>query len=188
MNFGRSSAFAFSRSSCTEKNSMRASSPSRAGLLLGVFALAGLLLPPAHAQKDLEKLQAKFDRETNPVKKAKNLQKLGEAEFEALRDAILSGNIQVAGDLAERYRDQARAAHNGLAATGMNAVKKPGGFQQLQISVRESIFKLRDLIPVLPLAERAPFLAVQHDLEALNRKLLGELFPHPAKGRKDQRR
>jgi hypothetical protein len=167
---------------------MRGSPPSRAALLLGAFALAGLFIPPAHAQEHLETLQAKFDRETDPVKKAKKFPKLGEEEFKALHAAIQSGNLAQAAHLAGRYRDQARVAHAGLEAAGIDAVKKPGGFQQLQISVRESIFKLRNLIPLLPLAERAPFAAVQHDLEAINRKLLRELFPHPQKGGEKKRR
>jgi hypothetical protein len=167
---------------------MRGSLPSDAALFLSAFALAGLLVSPGHAQTHLEKLEAKFDREPNPVKKAKTLTKLGREEFEALRAAIHSGNIPRAASLAERYRDQARTAHAALAAAGINAEKKPQGFQQLQISVRESIFDLRSVTATLPLGERAPFTAVAHDLDAINQELLHELFPRPQKNRAKKRR
>jgi len=159
---------------------MSGSSPSNATLFLGAFVFAGLLLAPGPAQTPLEKLQTKFERETNPVHKAKKLTELGRAEFDALREALNSGNVEGAAKLAERYRDQAAAAHSGLVAAGLDAGKHADGFKQLQVSLRENIFKLRDLTPTLPLDQRAPFLAVQHDLETLNQRLLDELFPAPA--------
>jgi hypothetical protein len=143
-----------------------------------------LLAAAGQPQGKLEHLEAKFNRETNPVKKAKKLVELGRAELAAIRDAVEKGEVPVAAGLAERYRDQVAAAHTALVATGVNAEKNPDGFKQLQVSLRENIFKLRDLVPLLPLEQRAPLDSVERDLTSVNQQLLLELFPRSPNERK----
>ncbi len=156
------------------------------------FFLAPLALPLAFApagpaQGNLERLETQFNHETSPVKKAKKLVKLGQAELVAIHNAIEQKNPALAASLAERYRDQVIAAHQALLSTGVNAEKHPEGFKQLQVSLRENLFKLRDLVPLLPLEQRAPFAAVDRDLASVNQQLLLELFPQSPSKRKKHR-
>ncbi len=153
--------------------------------LVGACLLA-LVAQPA-AQDRLAHLQAQFERESDLVHKAKTLSKLQEAEFDAARREANAGRIEQALRLVEQYRDALRSVHAALVGTGINAEKKPAGFKQLEISVRESIRELNDISLALSLDQRSPFDAVRSELEEIQGQLLKELFPRqPGKKKSKQ--
>jgi hypothetical protein len=147
------------------------------------FAFAQMAAPPqkmllsARAQKDLTSSKAHYESETDPVGRAKALVKLGRAEIRAARESGDAGNLDAALKYVKDYSDQAQASHDALVKTGVNAEKHSGGFRQLQISVRESARAVREIAGQAPFAQRQPFDALQQDLEALDQKLILELFP-----------
>jgi hypothetical protein len=188
MKFWRANPWASSQKSCARKTRILGSRSFLPALFLGALALPLLLPAAGKPQGRLERLETEYNRETGPVKKAKKLVKLGRAELAAVRDAINAGNIHEAASLAERYRDQVTATHAALVATGVNPEKKPDGFKQLQVSLRENLFRLRDLSAALPLEQRAPFVAVEQDLAAINQQLLLALFPRSPNERGKHRR
>lgn len=147
------------------------------------FAFAQTAVPPqktlllARAQKDLTSSKARYESETDPVARAKALVKLGRAEIRAAREAADAGSFDTALQYVKDFTDQGHASHDALVKTGVNAEKHSNGFRQLQISVRENARAIRELAGQIPFAQRQPFDALQQDLEALDQKLILELFP-----------
>lgn len=103
--------------------------------------------------------------------------RLGEAEFSDARQEIAAGRLPQAAAILGQYRDQARLCAQGLEAAGWDAEQHPAGFKQLQISLRQSLRRLNEIIVGLPADDQAPFLAVRKDLDELNRRLIRKLFP-----------
>src|SRR5256886_9754074 len=77
-------------------------------------AVCGLLvflsIQPPGATESLADLQARFDRETNGVHKAKLIEKLGDAQLEEARRAGKTGAYNSVGLTLEKNRDTLRAA------------------------------------------------------------------------------
>src|SRR5258705_9177553 len=108
------------------------------GTSLGAaFGLALVLCVwPPFAAGQLADLQTRFDRESNSVRKAKLLEKLGEAQFEAVRQAEKAGDNSTVGLTLEKYRDNVRSALDALKKQHPNAEKQPNGYRQLEIQAR----------------------------------------------------
>jgi hypothetical protein len=133
-------------------------------------------------QNNAAELRSKFTNETDPVRKAKILVPLGEAEFrDILKDA---DSEDFAGALAifQQYRDEAQACQKALDGKEPDPEKHPNGFKQLQISLRQSLRRLSDIIVDLPADDQKPFLDVRRDLEQMDRQLIHELFPRRPQG------
>jgi hypothetical protein len=145
--------------------------------------------PAARIQKDLAIAKAHYESETDSVRRAKTLGKLGRAEIQAAREAADAGNFDAALQFLKDYSDQAHAGQDELVKTGVNAEKHSSGFRQLQISVRESVRAIREIAGQIPFAQRQPFDALRQDLETLDQKLILELFPRqPGHGSEKEKR
>jgi hypothetical protein len=152
------------------------------GFILAAALVLGLSLTLATAAAQDAKLQARFEREKNPVRKAKLMQPLGAAEFEEIENDVNQGNIAEAASILERYRDQARSCIEGLDAKKINAAKHSSGFKQLQISLQEALRRLGEILPALTGDQQPPFLSVRDDLLKMNDHLVHELFPDTPAG------
>ena len=64
-----------------------------------------------------------------------------------------------------------------LNGMGVDAERKPAGFKELQISLRETIRHIDDLILTLQVDKRPFFRAVRNDLFTDQNELIDELFP-----------
>ncbi len=153
------------------------------------FILAALLicLPAAFAAAETEQngaaaFRARFEREKDPVGKAKMMPRLGMDEFEEIREDVNEGNLSEAVRVIDRYRDQARSCVEELDAKKINAAKHSSGFKQLQISVQEALRRLDEIIAGLTSDEQPPFLAARGDLQKMNDHLVHELFPDTPAG------
>lgn len=147
--------------------------------LCGTLFLAVLVAAPAAPRDDTSKLLARFEQETNPVHKAEQLQKLGSAEFREIEKDVRNRQFGAAAQMLRRYHDQAEQCSKLLDETHIDAVKKPAGFKQLQISLREALERLDRLIATMTADEQARFRHDRDDLEELNSYVLQELFPGP---------
>jgi hypothetical protein len=131
----------------------------------------------AAEQESREKYEAQFQLERDPVVKAKILAKLGRLEIdEARADLKADKEEQSLADL-EHYRDQVEGTVHALSATGVNAEQHPSGFKELQISLRETLRHIDELILQLPLDKRPWFQAVRSDLANSQNMLIEALFP-----------
>jgi hypothetical protein len=141
---------------------------------------AALVFMPAAAlaqASQLEAHKARFQRESSPVEKAKLMRKLGEAQLDAAREHARTGQVDAALEMVASYRDAVVLAHGGLKSSGINAERKPGGFKQLEIHVRQGLRRLEDLILAIPVDRREPFEAIRKQLDEIDRELIEMLFP-----------
>jgi hypothetical protein len=132
------------------------------------------------APDDVNTLQARFDRETNSVHKAKLLEKLGDAQLELTRRASQANDFKTIGLVMEKYRDNARAAIEALKKDHRDAEHHTSGYKQLQIHVHKSLREVDETLVVAPEEYRPPLEVVRSDLANMDDELLELLFPrHP---------
>ena len=135
--------------------------------------LAQAMLP----QNSTAELRSRFTHETDPVRKAKLLLPLGDAEFQDILKDEESEHLGEALAIFRQYRDEAQVCQKDLEGKEHDPEKHPNGFKQLQISLRQALRRLSDIIADLPGDEQKPFLDVRRDLEQMDRQLIHELFP-----------
>ena len=153
----------------------------RGGSRLAALAMLAVLLfsgkAPALVVEDLAQLQQKFDRETDGVKKAKALQKLGDLQFVKEREAATASDYVAVGLIMEKYRDNVRAALEALKKTHPEAEKHSGGYRQLEMHTGRGLREIRDVILAMPEPLRPPMQLVERDLMDLDNEMLRLLFP-----------
>jgi len=147
-------------------------------LPMAVAILAGIIhFGPQNPQDPGVQFRARFDRETDPLHKAQLMPRFGEVEFQDAQEAIIQEDLPKAVEILKQYRDQARSLGKILDGKVADPEKHPSGFKQLQISVRESLRRISDIIHSLPGDDQKPFLEIRKDLDELDRHLVHELFP-----------
>src|SRR5258707_9363817 len=152
----------------------------RGARLVGM-SRAALVCFAAAAADEVSQLQARFDRETNSVRKAKLLEKLGDAEMEQTRRASQANDYKTLGLIMEKYRDNARAAVDALKKDHPDAERHTSGYKQLQIHVHKSLREVDEVLVVAPDEYRPPLEIVRQDLANIDDALLELLFPrHPS--------
>ncbi len=141
--------------------------------------LAAVSLPWLASGADkLSDLRARFDRETNAVRKAKLFEKLGDQQFAEARHASQARDYNTVGQIMESYRDDARVVLNALKKEHPNAERQMGGYKQLQIHIHKGVREVDETLLVAPLEYRPPLQLVRQDLSAMDDELLVMLFPH----------
>ncbi len=142
---------------------------------LAALALVALSAPLA-AQDRLSEDLARYQHETDTVRKARVLAKLGDEQVDLAKKLLKEDEVASLHTL-EEYRDEVHDMVTALAGLGVDAEKKPAGFKELQISLRETIRRIDDLILTLNVDKRPFFRAVRNDLFADQNALIDKLFP-----------
>lgn len=146
--------------------------------MCGGITLVSLVLFPAVAQETVAELQAKFDRESNSVKKAKLLVKLSDAQFEESRRAGQAGDNNAVDASMEKFRDNVRAALEALKKQHPDAEKHSNGYRQMEMQVKQGIREVEDSMLAAPAPYKPPLQIVRQDLIAMDEQLIQLLFPH----------
>ena len=142
------------------------------------FALAAMLsVISVSPQNSLSDLLGRYKNEPDPVRKAKLLPKLGDAEFVVVQKQIADGDVPAAVAAVQQYRDQAQSCVTALDAKEADPEKHPSGYKQLQISLRESLRRLDDMMASLTGDDQKSFRELRNDLEKMDRHVIHELFP-----------
>ncbi len=146
--------------------------------MISVMSLvtATLLAAGAEAQS-LTEIQQKFDREENSVRKAKLIEKLGDAQFDALHAAEKAEDYNTVGVTLEKYRDNVRVALAGLKVEHPDAERRSNGYRQLQIHVHHGVREVEEALRSVPDEFKPPLQLVRADLIAMDDELLQLLFP-----------
>ncbi len=129
------------------------------------------------AQDSLAKFEAQYELERDPVAKAKILAKDGHLELDQVRADLKTDREEQALSDLEHYRDEVEISVKALSTTGLSAEKHPGGFKELQISLRQTLRRVDDVIDSLPYDKRPWFQAVRSDLAKAQATLMDQLFP-----------
>ncbi len=135
------------------------------------------LCAPLAAQDRLAEDLAKYQHETDPVRKSRALAKLGDEQVDLARKQLKADDDVASLHTLEQYRDEVHDVVMALNAMGVDAEKKPAGFKELQISLRETIRRIDDLILTLNVDKRPFFRVVRNDLFADQNEIIDKLFP-----------
>lgn len=119
----------------------------------------------------------RFQHETDPVHRAKLMPRLGEEQFRDIAAKMSDGDSSEALTILKQYRDEAALCMKDLDAKVADPEKHAGGFKELEISVRESLRRLEELMLSMTGDEQTPFREVRDELDQINRHLVRELFP-----------
>jgi hypothetical protein len=141
--------------------------------VIGVLALCA----PLAAQDRLAEDLAKYQHEVDPVRKARALAKLGDEQVDLAKRQLMADDEVASLHTLEQYRDEVHEMVAALNAMGVDAERKPAGFKELQISLRETIRRIDDLILTLNVDKRSFFRVVRNDLFTDQNVLIDELFP-----------
>lgn len=129
------------------------------------------------AQDKLTQLRDRYEHETDPVRKAKDFQQLGDAQMAEFARAAAKDEYENALRHLSDYREEAHTCFNGLNAAVADAEKHPEGFRQLQIHLRKGLWEMERTIPQIPEPRRQEFRTIHDDLAELQSKLIHALFP-----------
>lgn len=152
-------------------------------LVAAGFGLLAAQQVPERLAKELEE----YHQGGDPVHQAKVLAKLGGYQVEYAKTQFDEGDDVASLHTLEMYRDEVRMTEKALKDTGVNAEKKPAGFKDLQISLRETIRRIDDLIFTVPVEKRPFFRDIRADLAGVQNELIDLLFPRqPGKNPKKQ--
>jgi hypothetical protein len=143
---------------------------------MAVIVAAALCVPLA-AQDRLSDNLAKYQHEPDPPRKARALVKLGDEQIDLAKKQLKDGDEVASLHTLEQYRDEVRETITALNGMGVDAEKKPAGFKELQISLRETIRRADDLIFTLNADKRPFFREVRNDLFNAQNELIDKLFP-----------
>jgi hypothetical protein len=146
--------------------------------IVAILVAAASISGPALAQNRLADLRSRVAHEPNPIAKAKLMPQLGDAEFAEIDSDVMQGKLPEALAVLQSYRDEVESCDKALDAAGLDAEKHPGGFKQLEFSLRDSLRRLDAVIVNMTSDEQAPFLDIRKELGELNRHLIEHLFPH----------
>lgn len=150
-----------------------------AGLFLIVLALgsAEAFAIPSSLQRREQKLQARLEREHNPVKKAKLEVRLGRLKLQQAFAAYDRSDFDTCWKQLDDYLARMRSAWASLGASGRQAYRKPDGFKQLDIALRESRRDLSDFETRVTFEERQHVEKIKKQTEQLRNQVLNALFP-----------
>lgn len=129
------------------------------------------------AQHGLDEDLARYQHETDPVHKARILAKMGDEQVELAKKQLKEGQDEASLHTLEQYRDEVHDTVKALNGMGVDAERRPAGFKELQISLRETIRRVDDLIFSLEVDKRQFFRPVRNDLFNDQNMLIDELFP-----------
>jgi hypothetical protein len=146
-------------------------------LLAGILRFAPGQALPLPFEDPEAKLTQKLAREQDPVKQAKLEIKLARLKLFRAKDTRGKGGVEESLKLLQAYRAHIENAWNLLQKSGRVAHKKPQGFKELDIELREDGRYLEDLKRSFSLADREPIEKIIADVERIRGEVLKALFP-----------
>jgi hypothetical protein len=159
-----------------DQEAFRSEMKAPAKIRIAVIAVL-MLCAPLVAQDRFAESLAKYQNETDPVRKSRALAKLGDEQVDLAKKELKADDEVASLHTLELYRDEVRDTVTALKGTGVDAERKPAGFKELQISLRETIRRIDDLILTLNVDKRPFFREVRNDLFLYQNELIDDLFP-----------
>lgn len=148
--------------------------------ILLVPALAAYFGSGISVQVKIAQDKEKFQRETDPMRKAKDFEKLGDEQVTAFAREAGGNQTDVALEDLRDYQKEAHQTYDALRATGATADRKPEGYRQLQIHLRRGVWEIDRALPAVPDEARTEVRTIRDNLADLENRLIRELFPSAA--------
>jgi hypothetical protein len=146
------------------------------GLILLAIPDALRASPPRRQDKEPD-LLARLQRESNPVKKARLEVRLGRVKLFQAIAALDRGNIEETNRRLGAYMETLNSCWARLKNSGRVAHKKPSGFKELDIELREDARYLEDLRRRIPYEERGKADQIAGEVDQMRNEVLKALFP-----------
>jgi hypothetical protein len=146
-------------------------------LICILFASLPVLASQQNQQDKFNEYKEKYDKETDPVRKAKALGNYGDAQIAEFSRAAGANDYDGSYASLNAYRNEVHSVFDALKATGNNAEKKPEGFKELQIHLRKSLWEIDRTMPLIPLDRRPDFENARDELGRIHSELIQMLFP-----------
>ncbi len=146
---------------------------------LAAIAMTGPVTRAGHGDQ-LPKLREKYEKEQNPVRKAKDLARFGEAQVADAAQRTNARDFQGALHELNDYASEIASTHKALLDANGKPTGNMAGLHELQISLRENLRRIHDMIQTMPVGEQEQFQSVQESLDQQNERMLAEIFPMPA--------
>jgi hypothetical protein len=154
---------------------------SGAGFVLSLVFIAVMVNPPtalgAHHTESEAEMEAHFEREQNPVKKSIYATRLAQLKLQQVTDAYAKGDLDQGQKLLDDYLQWVKRSWDLLRNSGRPAERKPQGFKELDIALREDARQFGDLEHRVPFTDREPVTKAAHEAEKIRGEVLAVLFP-----------
>jgi hypothetical protein len=147
-------------------------------LLSLVVASAGIVR--AQQQDRMQEYKEKYERENDPIRKAKALGNYGDAQIQHFVREASAENFEPAAALLTAYRNEVRFVFEGLKGTGNDPEKKPDGFKDLEFHLRKTLWQIDRTLPAVPIEHRESLQVMHDELGRIHMDLIHLLFPREA--------
>jgi hypothetical protein len=131
---------------------------------------------PRHTDNEAD-LAARIAREPDPVRKAKYEIRLGEVKLQQAISAYDHDQFESGEKLLDSYFDKMKDAWKFLKDSGRDAARKPAGFKELDIALREDARRVDDLRHRVPFMDRGPLDQVTQEISETHAEVMAALFP-----------
>jgi hypothetical protein len=145
-----------------------------------LFSLASV--SPAQMPDRVAAYKEKYERETDPVRKARALGNYGDWQVGEFVRQANANEFDAAFATLSDFRNEVRTTFEALKARGVNAERKPDGFKELEIHLDKTLWKLDRAVALVPYTARPAFQDIRDDLDRIHTELIRMLFPRGAGG------
>lgn len=146
-------------------------------VVVGNLLLVSSLLPWPLPRDTEESLLRRIEQQTNPVRKAKLEIRMGRLHLDEAVTALERGEIEKVYSRLDRYLEYMQKSWTTLQNSGRQAWRRPAGFKDLDIALRQDERALQDMLRRVPYDYRGPIEEVAAKAEALRAEVLKALFP-----------
>lgn len=142
-------------------------------LFLSVLLLVTLPVLAGDKKKDdPAELKTRIEREQDPVKRAEFQLRLADVRLDEARQHYDAGADDKGLATLKEMQDLVEHVEQGLFGTGRDPRKKPKGFKDSEIKLREMQRRLQDLMMQLPMDERPPIEEIRKRLADIQEEFL----------------
>lgn len=146
-------------------------------VFVAVVVDLGPALPARHPDNEQD-LLARLEREQNPVKKSRYATRLAQVKLQQSTDAYAKRDFEQGAKLLDDYLKWVGRSWDFLKGSGRPADRKPQGFKELDIALREDARKFEDLQHSIPFTDRDPVAKAAQAAEKIRGEVLAVLFPN----------
>ena len=144
----------------------------RTALALAVGLVLLVIAAPAVAADTEAQVKAKLAQESDPIKRARLQIRLAEFRLDEARKQYDEGEPEPGLAQLKQMLALVEEAQNGLFGTGSNPRRKPRGFKEAEIKLRELSRRLEDLRVSIPTEERVEVEKIAGRLVEIRERLL----------------
>jgi hypothetical protein len=149
-------------------------------ILLSLAVVCAGIVHAQQAQDRMQEYKDKYEKENDPVHKAKALGNYGDAQIQHFVREANTENFDAAVVSLTAYRNEVRSVFDALKATGIDAERKPDGFKELEFHLRKTLWQIDRTLPAVPIDHRESLQEIHDELGRIHTELIHLLFPREA--------